>query len=76
MTPYVGGGLKYTWLDYGVGWRNGFTPFAAAGVLAGRGWSVQPRFEVSYFYDAFVSQSADGTGYHVNGVSLTLGLGF
>lgn len=75
-TPYVGGGLKYTWLDFGIGWRNGFTPFAAVGVLAGRYWSVQPRVELGFFYNAFLSQAADRTGYHVNGITLSLGLGF
>jgi hypothetical protein len=75
-TPYVGGGLKYTWLDYGIGWRNGFTPFAAVGILAGRHWSVQPRVELDFFYDAFLSQAADGTGHNVNGIALSVGLGF
>ncbi len=76
-TPYVGGGLKYTWLDFGIGWRSGFTPFAAAGVLVGRSWSVQPRVELSYFYNAFLSESdPTRTGYHVNGIALSLGLGF
>ncbi len=88
-TPYIGGGIAWSAVNFGGGGQNGLRLHGAAGMLLGRLSTVQFRGEVGYFVNTFSerdvrdvyvslpSQNAstgDSTVSH--GPMLTVGLGF
>ncbi|HVI76103.1 MAG TPA: hypothetical protein VM683_14045 [Anaeromyxobacteraceae bacterium] len=78
VTPYLGGGLKVGWTEFGGDGAFGMLPFGAFGVLMGREGYVQLRAELAYF----VATSREthpgdpGPGTRAHGPMMTLALGF
>jgi hypothetical protein len=77
VAPYLGGGLQFTWSKWwdALEWEEGFTPYAGAGVLFGREWTVQVRAQVSWFYNLYVSRNVAGT-FHGQGLTASIGMAF
>lgn len=77
VAPYLGGGLQFTWSKWwdATEWEEGFTPYAGAGVLFGREWTVQVRAQVSWFYNLYLSQNAAGS-FHGQGLVASIGMAF
>lgn len=82
-TPYLGGGVAWSAIDFGGNGANGLRLHGAAGMLLGRLSSVQVRAEAGYFVNAFsekasfvqTSGSLDSSVVS-HGPMLNLGLGF
>jgi hypothetical protein len=53
LSPYLGGGMRYSWVAFGSEGASGLSLFGAGGVLFGRLSTVQIRAEVGYFVDTF-----------------------
>jgi hypothetical protein len=76
-TPYLGGGLKLGWSEFGGDGAFGLIPQASAGLLIGRSWSPHVRLDVSYFFCTATEQRGPGfESRHANGVIATFGIGF
>jgi hypothetical protein len=76
-TPYLGGGLKLAWTQFGGDGTFGLQPFVAGGAVVGRSWYPQLRVEVGWFVNASREGSpADRGGRRTHGPFATLGLGF
>jgi hypothetical protein len=78
VTPYIGGGFKIGWTEFGGDGAFGMIPYGAFGVLMGREGFFQLRGELVYFVAASreTAASNSGPGTHDNGPMLTLGIGF
>jgi hypothetical protein len=79
ISPYVGGGLKWAFSEYGGDGASGIQLYGAGGVLVGRLSSVQLRGEVAYFVNTFAERSYDSgkdSGTNVHGMSFSVGIGF
>jgi hypothetical protein len=88
FTPYVGGGVAYSIVDFGGAGANGLRLQPAMGFLFGRLSTVQLRAELGYFFNTFgereveVAPSASAsivrttTKHYAHGPLLNVGLGF
>lgn len=92
FSPYVGGGLRWAWMETNSGADDGsgLQVYAAAGMLLGRLSSVQVRAQLAYFINTFESHAyseynaalggygsySDSDGYHGHGLTLGVGIGF
>ena len=87
FTPYVGGGVAYSVVDFGGGGASGIRLHAAGGALVGRLWSVQLRGEVGYFLNTFSEAPGErfgpqgpepvmGPRRFAHGPMLSVGIGF
>lgn len=77
-TPYLGGGFKIGWTEFGGDGAFGVIPYGAFGVLLGREGYVQLRAEIAYFVATSREQHTNdtGPGTHDHGPIMTLGIGF
>jgi hypothetical protein len=78
VAPYAGGGVKVGWTRFGGEGTFGMIPYAAAGLLVGRGYYPQLRVELTYFVATSRERAAAevGSGVRAHGVSATFGLAF
>lgn len=76
-TGYLGGGLRYGWVNLGNGDSGAGVAFhATAGLLVGRLSTVQLRAEVAFFMNTFTESDIGGVETRANGVVVSGGLGF
>jgi hypothetical protein len=71
VSPYLGGGVRYAWVDYGSFSNNGFQLYAAGGLIVGRLSTVSIRLQAEYWLNTF-----SNGGEQVSGAGASLGLGF
>jgi hypothetical protein len=88
FTPYIGGVVRWAYINLGGQGAGGIMLQPTAGVLLGRLSSVQLRGEVGYFFDLFAEHEKvppDQVGvvppvstpkHYSNGFSLSVGIGF
>jgi hypothetical protein len=76
VTPYVGGGLRLGWTDFGGDGAFGLMPYAAGGVLLGRGSQPLLRLEVAWFVSGAREERTDGRRTRAHGPMATLGIAF
>lgn len=78
VSPYVGGGFKVGWTEFGGDGAFGMIPYGALGVIMGREGFVQLRAELTYFVctSRETAPGNTGPGTRGSGPMLTLGLGF
>jgi hypothetical protein len=75
LTPYAGGGLSYSWANFGGDGGNGLVARVGGGLLVGRLSRVVVRFDASWFYSLFTEQElATGKDVNVTGVMASIGL--
>jgi hypothetical protein len=82
FTPYLGGGLRYAFSQYGGDGGSGMVALLSGGLLLGRLSTVQLRGELSYFFNLFAEEhqpllggtTTDSTRAH--GITVSLGIGF
>jgi hypothetical protein len=79
--PYLGGGLRYGYADYGGDGAWGISGYAAVGLLFGRLSSVQLRGEAMVFQNLFREEERDdvdgsATRRRSTGLIVSAGLGF
>ncbi len=65
LTPYAGGGLAYSWANFGGDGGNGLVARAGGGILLGRLSKIVVRLDASWFYSFFTEREA-ATGKEVN----------
>lgn len=58
IAPYVGGGLRLAWTEAAGDWNEGFQPYIAGGVIAGRLSTVGMRAEVNWSWNTFENAGA------------------
>jgi hypothetical protein len=75
VSPYAGGGLKLGYSRFGGNGVFGLQLYAAAGLLVGRSWAPQLRFELAWFV-ALGSEEGGASpgGSRAHGPLLTLGI--
>jgi len=71
VAPYLGGGVRYAWVDYGSFTSNGFQLYLAGGLVVGRLSTVSIRLQAEYWVNTFSTG-----GEQVSGAGASLGLGF
>jgi hypothetical protein len=88
FTPYVGGVVRWAYMDFGGAGAGGISFQPTAGILLGRLSSVQLRADVGYFVNSFgesqgvtysatgVPTTPSGDKHYSHGIVLTVGLGF
>ena len=75
LSPYLGGGLDYTWSRYGGEGASGLTGRAAAGLILGRTSRVVVRGEAGWFVNLYAERAqAGGAAMAVNGPYAWVGL--
>jgi hypothetical protein len=76
-TPYIGGGLKVGWAQFGGDGALGLMPFGSVGLLIGRSWSPHLRIDLSVFGSTGSEErTADSPSKHPSGAVATFGMGF
>jgi hypothetical protein len=89
FTPYIGGVVRWAYMNFGGRGASGLMLQPTFGLLLGRLSSAQLRAEVGYFFDTFgepekvkstsqydYSEYTDGPKHYSHGVLLSVGLGF
>jgi len=79
VTPYLGGGLKAGYTQFGGEGAFGMIPFAAGGVVMGREGYVQLRAELAWFVALAreeITGQPEAQGVRANGPMATLGVAF
>jgi hypothetical protein len=84
FTPYLGGVVRWAYMDFGGNGASGITLQPTAGILLGRLSTVQLRAEIGYFVNLFGESSTvqtqfgvtNGSLHYSNGVVFTVGIGF
>ena len=87
FTPYVGGVVRWAYMDLGGNGAGGISFQPTVGILLGRLSSVQLRAEAGYFVNTFAeypdtsavplpTTNPDTRGRYSHGFSFTVGLGF
>ncbi len=83
FAPYVGGGLRYAFTQYGGDGGSGMVALISGGVLLGRLSTVQIRGEVQYFFNLFRERPEEiaegmfiGEPTRSHGIGVNLGIGF
>jgi hypothetical protein len=75
LTPYAGGGLAYSWANFGGGGANGLVARAGGGILVGRLSRVVVRLDASWFYSLFTERErVSGKEVNVTGVIASIAL--
>jgi hypothetical protein len=75
--PYVGGGFKLGWTQFGGEGTWGIIPTLSAGALIGRSWSPSVRAQVDWFWTSGTEEKDPASSsHHASGFIFTLGLGF
>jgi hypothetical protein len=69
LAPYVGGGARYAWSDFGRGRGRGFQPYASLGMIFGRLSTAGLRGEVEWWWNSY-----ETGGVQANGVAWKLGV--
>jgi hypothetical protein len=72
VTPYLGGGLVYLWINTGAGVASGLAVRPAVGLLLGRLTNVQVRVDAGYQVNTFEEQDAAGRQHRGHGPTLSL----
>jgi hypothetical protein len=75
-TPYIGGGLRYGYADYGYDGGWGVSAVGSVGVLFGRLSTVQLRGEASFFFNMFEEENFEGERARSAGLLVSAGIGF
>lgn len=85
FTPYLGGVVRWAYMDFGGNGASGIVFQPTVGILLGRLSSVQLRADVGYFFNTFGESPVVGPGqalavaptkHYSNGLAVTVGLGF
>ena len=87
FTPYIGGVVRWAFMNLGGNGASGLMLQPTVGVLLGRLSSVQLRAEVGYFIDTFgepekvagaldTSPATNGPKHYSHGFALNVGIGF
>jgi hypothetical protein len=84
FTPYLGGLVRWAYMDFGGNGAGGLSLQPTAGILLGRLSTVQLRADVGWFFNTFgeygttnVQGVVQSTSRHyANGAVLTVGIGF
>jgi hypothetical protein len=75
LTPYAGGGLAYSWANFGGESGNGLVARAGGGILIGRLSRVVVRVDASWFYSLFTERErATGKEVNVTGLIASIAL--
>ncbi|BDG02703.1 hypothetical protein [Anaeromyxobacter oryzae] len=76
VSPYLGGGVAYHWLQTGGDGAAGLAFRAAGGVLVGRLSTVQVRVEAGWQVSAFTEKVHEASPVTPHGPFATVGLGY
>jgi hypothetical protein len=83
FTPYLGGVVRWAYMDLGGNGNGGISVQPTFGILLGRLSSVQLRADVGYFFNTFGEYASPnsagvvtGGRHYGNGVVFTVGIGF
>jgi hypothetical protein len=87
FTPYLGGLVRWAYMDFGGNGAGGLSLQPTAGILLGRLSTVQLRADIGWFFNTFgeypsvpvstvPGQAAATSRHYSNGAVLTVGIGF